>query len=438
MIFCIKSRNKSLAKIPKTLYDGRVRKVLVFIMAIFLYFLATLFAGNKVYAACQINIQPSSVPRNFNDTIIVTNSSDCFSLGTPYQVVAYPQSIPSLEETYKMVQGNLQQPVTSDKVISPDKKTLTVNLNFNAIITRLGSGSWNFLVCLPKEVDSKNCDKNPVARSNIMITQLASIPTPTPQIDQPIIDPLKQSQCTFQYTEDKNLSIPIVVENIDNQAIYHSWWEGNGDLAKEILPDPTQDTFEAIIWGDTIKKLGKPTDPKGHLFCVDKKGKKRTGANCIRLFFKTYQPKGQINTSCSQSNAGDSTYDLTSSLSPCSQWTLLDGTTISPKDPRYNDPDFKERKCIAVNTAIGDIRTNPAEFVKSIFSIVMGLAGGIALILIIISGYKMMASQGNPEALTAAREQLTSAIIGLLFIIFSFVILQVIGVDILRIPGFQP
>lgn len=89
-------------------------------------------------------------------------------------------------------------------------------------------------------------------------------------------------------------------------------------------------------------------------------------------------------------------------------------------------------------TAIGDINTNPQEFVKRIFSLVLGLAGGIALILIMVSGYKFMASRGDPEAVKAATEQLTSAVIGLLFIIFSFVILQIIGVDILRIPGFQP
>ena len=73
---------------------------------------------------------------------------------------------------------------------------------------------------------------------------------------------------------------------------------------------------------------------------------------------------------------------------------------------------------------------------RSIFTLVLGLAGGIALILIMVSGYRFMVSSGNPEATKAATEQLTSAIVGLLFIIFSFVILQVIGVDILRIPGF--
>jgi len=93
--------------------------------------------------------------------------------------------------------------------------------------------------------------------------------------------------------------------------------------------------------------------------------------------------------------------------------------------------------CIAVDTAIGEVDTDPAGFVTKMFSVVLGLGGGIALILIILSGYRYMSSQGNPEGVKAATEQLTSAVVGLLFIIFAFVILQVIGVDILKIPGFS-
>lgn len=133
-------------------------------------------------------------------------------------------------------------------------------------------------------------------------------------------------------------------------------------------------------------------------------------------------------------------------LPPCTKWVFdfpkndsnsrLNGDVI-PDNSGY-DAKFKDRRCIAVDTAIGEISTEPQGFVRRIFELVLGLAGGIALILIIISGYRFMVSQGNPEALKAATEQLTSAIVGLLFIILSFVILQVIGVDILRIPGFQP
>ena len=128
------------------------------------------------------------------------------------------------------------------------------------------------------------------------------------------------------------------------------------------------------------------------------------------------------------------------SFPPCAKWvsiydTSKNPTPISPKDlSRYKK---EELKCASIDTAIGNISTEPAGFVRKIFGLVLGLAGGIALILIIISGYRLMASQGNPEAVQASRDQLISAIVGLLFIIFSFVILQVIGVDILKIPGFK-
>jgi uncharacterized membrane protein YqhA len=68
--------------------------------------------------------------------------------------------------------------------------------------------------------------------------------------------------------------------------------------------------------------------------------------------------------------------------------------------------------------------------------ILLSLAGTIAMIIIIFSGYEMMISRGNDEKLKEAKERLTSAIIGLVFIIFSVALLQVITVDILGIPGF--
>ena len=88
------------------------------------------------------------------------------------------------------------------------------------------------------------------------------------------------------------------------------------------------------------------------------------------------------------------------------------------------------------DTAIGSLPTNPTSLLTQVFSIVLAIAGVAALGLIIASGYRLMVSQGNPEQVKGAREQLTAAIIGLLFIIFSLVILQVIGANILKIPGF--
>jgi len=93
--------------------------------------------------------------------------------------------------------------------------------------------------------------------------------------------------------------------------------------------------------------------------------------------------------------------------------------------------------CTNFDTALGKIDVSgPGGFIKTIFSLLLSLSGGVALILIIISGYRIMTAQGDPEKIKGAREMLTSAIIGLLFTIFSVTILQILGVNILALPGF--
>ena len=94
--------------------------------------------------------------------------------------------------------------------------------------------------------------------------------------------------------------------------------------------------------------------------------------------------------------------------------------------------------CTVVPTAFGNIDTSPQGIVKSLLQILLSIAGSVAFILILIAGYKIMTSRGNPEQIQDAKEQLTSAIVGLLFIIFSVVLIQTIGVDLLHIPGFKP
>lgn len=91
-------------------------------------------------------------------------------------------------------------------------------------------------------------------------------------------------------------------------------------------------------------------------------------------------------------------------------------------------------RCLQFATAVGDLSTTPTDFITRLFAVLLSMSGGIALILIIKAGYQMMVSRGNPEGINAGRDQLVAAIVGLVFLIFSFVILQVIGYDILRLP----
>ena len=71
--------------------------------------------------------------------------------------------------------------------------------------------------------------------------------------------------------------------------------------------------------------------------------------------------------------------------------------------------------------------TDPSQSINNIFAVLIGLSGSITIILIIIAGYRFMKSRDKSESLQQAREQLIAAIVGVVFLIFSLVILQVIG-----------
>jgi len=88
-------------------------------------------------------------------------------------------------------------------------------------------------------------------------------------------------------------------------------------------------------------------------------------------------------------------------------------------------------------TAFGCLPTDSGTFVTTLLGFGSGIAGGIAFLLIIVGGFQIVMSAGNPEKLNEGKELVTSAIVGLLFIIFSIFLLRFIGVDILAIPGFE-
>lgn len=90
-----------------------------------------------------------------------------------------------------------------------------------------------------------------------------------------------------------------------------------------------------------------------------------------------------------------------------------------------------------INTAIGCIPIgNPGETITFFLRWAIGISGGIAFLLIVWAAIQMMTAQGDPQKLQAGREVLTAAISGLIFIIFSVFLLNLIGVKILQLPGF--
>ncbi len=91
-----------------------------------------------------------------------------------------------------------------------------------------------------------------------------------------------------------------------------------------------------------------------------------------------------------------------------------------------------------ISTAIGCINVlgGQNEFLGAVLKWAVGIGGGIAFLLIVYAGFMIMTSAGNPERLKAGQELLTSAISGLILLIFSIFILRFIGIDILGLNQF--
>lgn len=180
------------------------------------------------------------------------------------------------------------------------------------------------------------------------------------------------------------------------------------------------------------------TPPKGacitHENCLQKGGQVQVDSSCngFSCVISTAGCSFNYNTAIWECPQGQTPGP---SSSPSTQQSCVCPTDNTPSPTPPQAPCVDPPKCTMINTALGDFPTDPPGFIKMIFGIILSLSGGIAVVLIMISGYGLMFSGGNPEKVQASREQLTAAIVGLLFIIFSMSILQIIGVDILHIPG---
>lgn len=90
-----------------------------------------------------------------------------------------------------------------------------------------------------------------------------------------------------------------------------------------------------------------------------------------------------------------------------------------------------------IDTAIGCIPVGDTnQFMGWILGWAVGVGGGIAFLLIVYASFMIMTSQGVPDRLKAGQELLTSAISGLIMLIFSVFILKFIGIDILGLGDF--
>lgn len=90
-----------------------------------------------------------------------------------------------------------------------------------------------------------------------------------------------------------------------------------------------------------------------------------------------------------------------------------------------------------VATDLGCLPDDPVGFVGRFYGIGLGFIGMVAILFMVIGGYYIMTSQGNPTRLAVGKQFIFYSLAGLTMGILGFVFIQIIAGDILRIPGFN-
>lgn len=211
-----------------------------------------------------------------------------------------------------------------------------------------------------------------------------------------------------------------------------------GTCVEEQTTGPGKNCIDQVNQAcNTTDKKCCTTDPQGQsLFCDMEKDTCQVKKACV----------GKVGAECSSLPDGDKPQccnmeEGTNKPLTCRAGKCESAAVSKPPEPTLPIPppppcadDSSDGKCNSFLTAFGKVDTNPQKFIVDLFAILLSISGAIALLLIMRAGYTIMTSQGKPDQLQAGREQFIAAVVGLLFLIFSFVILEVIGVDILKVP----
>jgi cell wall-associated NlpC family hydrolase len=78
-----------------------------------------------------------------------------------------------------------------------------------------------------------------------------------------------------------------------------------------------------------------------------------------------------------------------------------------------------------------------AEYIQGIYRYAVGIAGAIAVIVIVVAGFQWSTSGGNPETISAAKKRIQNAVIGLILLLSSYSILYAINPNLVQFYSLQ-
>ena len=91
-----------------------------------------------------------------------------------------------------------------------------------------------------------------------------------------------------------------------------------------------------------------------------------------------------------------------------------------------------------IMTDFGCFPNNPIGFAQKFYGYGLAFVAGISMITLILGGYSILTSRGEPGRVNIGKSYIFYSITGLLLAIFGWVFIEVVVVGILRVPGFKP
>lgn len=380
-------------------------KRIVFVFSFLVFSVFFFIDPKQLFAACPTTLEsitPNSFSQDFNQeiTIKIRATDTCkFNTGSRYSIAP----VPANKET-----SNRKQDYKDIHKIQPDNENTIRGVvqfrqeyEYGEFFPNIYN--WVILVCTLGNVNE--CDREDRLIVRIPVSLVPNAPTPTPTLppNAPRIKKDVQGACSFQVGSSPEIKLSNAQSGLNYEIYWQAdWWfiaqgmkkaDGSDPLIIVLPSSQTQEVRKRKICARVVG------------------GASLDGENCITLNFTSGIPP---NPSCTAADTAP--IPQAAVTPPCS------GTPPAP---------------FVCETAIGNINVSSLQdFVKQIFSLVLAIAGIGAIILFIYSGYILMTSGGDKQKVQGARETITSAIAGLIFIIFSVLLLEIIGVHILRIPGF--
>ena len=111
----------------------------------------------------------------------------------------------------------------------------------------------------------------------------------------------------------------------------------------------------------------------------------------------------------------------------CLPYAAAQTYTPAPINPLAKDARAVDQPLKLPGANAGDPSTFIQEsFLPSITSTIIGIAGGLSLLFVIIAGIQILTAYNNEEKIATAKKTLTWALAGLIIAILSYSIVQII------------